>query len=106
MAELLERIGIRLGLTWTAQAAAPAPALAPVSAPAPAPALVFPPTEQVEALRAQIALGYVRGINRQLDAIAALGPDHAGFVDALRTLAARFDLDAMSAFLDRGAHHA
>jgi len=100
VAELLERIGVRLGVTWTTQAAAP------VTAPAPAPALAFPPVEQVEALRAQIALGYVRGINRQLDAIAALDPAYAGFVGALRTLAARFDLDAMSAFLDRGAHHA
>jgi signal transduction histidine kinase/CheY-like chemotaxis protein len=95
VAELLERIGIRLGLRWTTQATA-----------APAQALAFPPAEQVAALRAQIALGYVRGINRQLDAIAALDPVHAGFVDALRALAARFDLDAMAAFLDRGADHA
>lgn len=106
VAELLERIGVRLGLTWTAQAAAPVPSPVPASALLPPPPMRFPPPDQLDALRKQIALGYVRGIVRQLDAIAALDPAHAGFVNALRTLAARFDLDAMSAFLDRGADHA
>jgi hypothetical protein len=73
--------------------------------PAPAaerPALRFPPAAQLDALRSQLALGYVRGITRQLDTIAALDPQYAPFADTLRALAARFDLEAMSAFLDQG----
>jgi DNA-binding response OmpR family regulator len=66
--ELLERIGVRLALDWTMQHA-------PAMTPPPAPALRFPPTAQLDALREQITLGYVRGVNRQLDAIAALDPD-------------------------------
>jgi len=105
VAELLERIGERLGLAWTMPGAAPAavPASMPRPAPAPAPALTFPPAARLAALREHIALGYVRGITRELDAIAALDPGYAAFADALRALAARFDLDAMSAFLDREA---
>jgi signal transduction histidine kinase/CheY-like chemotaxis protein len=92
--ELLERIGARLGLDWRMQAA-PVPE-------ADRPALRFPPAAQLDALRAQLALGYVRGITRQLDTIAALDPQYAPFADTLRALAARFDLEAMSAFLDQG----
>jgi CheY-like chemotaxis protein len=92
--ELLERIGARLGLEWIMQGTAPAPASAP--------ALRFPPADQLAALREQVALGYVRGVNRQLDAIAALDPEYAAFADRLRKLAARFDLEAMAAFLEQG----
>jgi CheY-like chemotaxis protein len=95
--ELLERIGARLGLGWIMR---DTPAQAEEKTPAPAPR--FPPAEQLDALRAQVALGYVRGVNRQLDVIAALGPDYAAFTDLLRKLAARFDLEAMAAFLEQG----
>jgi hypothetical protein len=44
-------------------------------------------------------------VNRELDAIAALDPQYAAFADALRQLAARFDLDAMAAFIERGQTH-
>jgi len=93
VAELLARIGVRLALEWTL----------PVPAAAPAPVLVFPPLAQLDALRAQIALGYVRGVQRQLDDIAAGDASYLAFADALRQLAAKFDLDAMTAFLDAGA---
>jgi signal transduction histidine kinase/CheY-like chemotaxis protein len=92
--ELLERIGARLGLDWVMQAA-PAPATDRT-------ALRFPPAAQLDALREQLALGYVRGITRQLDAIAALDPQYVPFADTLRKFAVRFDLEAMSAFLDQG----
>ncbi|MBB3223083.1 hybrid sensor histidine kinase/response regulator [Pseudoduganella umbonata] len=98
VAELLERIGRRLGLEWLTQA--------PPAVPAPvAPALRFPPAAQLDALRDQIAAGYVRGIRAQLDAIGALGPDYDAFVAAMRGHAARFDLEAMSRFLEQGEHH-
>jgi signal transduction histidine kinase len=92
--ELLERIGARLGLDWVMQGAC-APARD-------APALRFPPAAQLAALREQLALGYVRGITRQLDAIAALDPQYAPFADTVRKFAARFDLEALSAFLEQG----
>ena len=92
VAELLERIGVRLGLDWTM----------PAVAAAPMPVLVYPPANQLTGLRAQIALGYVRGVRQQLDAI---DPRYAVFTDALRKLAAAFDLDAMTVFLDAGATH-
>jgi len=94
VAELLERIGVRLALAWTQAAVA-------VAAPAPA-LLVLPPAEHLIALRRQIALGYVRGVQRELDAI---DPRYAVFTDQLRQLAAGFDLDAMAALLDAGATH-
>jgi len=94
VAELLERIGARLGLDWVMHAE-PAPS-------SDRPVLRFPPAAQLEALREQLSLGYVRGITRQLDAIAALDPQYAPFATTLRGYAARFDLEAMAAFLDQG----
>jgi CheY-like chemotaxis protein len=106
VAELLERIGARLGLDW-AMRDAPAPAPAPVPAfPASPPVSDravprFPPAAQLAALRAQLALGHVRGIVRELDALAALDPEYAAFTDTLRKFATRFDLEAMAAYLDQ-----
>jgi signal transduction histidine kinase/CheY-like chemotaxis protein len=98
VAELLERVGQRLGIAWTTLDAAQAPeSAAPASAP-PAP----PPDADLAALREQLQLGYMRGIRRELDAIAALGPDAAAFADLLRGHAARFDLEAMKHLLQRG----
>ncbi|WP_338770496.1 ATP-binding protein [Massilia sp. METH4] len=95
VAELLDRIGKRLRLEWfTHQPAAAAPA-----------PLRLPPALHLDALRAQIASGYVRGIRAQLDTVAALGPEYQAFVDAMRGHAARFDLEAMSRFLEQGDHH-
>ncbi len=91
--ELLDRIGHRLGLEWLVQAPPAAPA-AP---------LVFPPAAELEALRHHVGMGYVRGINRQLD---ALDPRYPAFTATLRGHAARFDVEAMSRFLEQGDHHA
>jgi signal transduction histidine kinase/CheY-like chemotaxis protein len=93
VAELLERIGVRLALDWSMPAVAPA---------APA-VMVFPPPDQLDGLREQLALGYMRGVKNEIEAI---DPQYAVFTGALRQLAAKFDLDAMSAFLDGGDRHA
>jgi signal transduction histidine kinase/purine-cytosine permease-like protein/ActR/RegA family two-component response regulator len=98
VAELLERIGRRLQLEWTVQAPAPIAASAMP--------LRFPPAAALEALRGQLGMGYVRGITRQLDEIAALGNDYTPFLEAMRALAARFDLEAMSRFLEQGEQNA
>jgi len=97
VAELLERIGARLGLEWRMRPAEPPPAEQS--------ALAFPPAGQLDALRTQLRLGYVRGVKREIDAIAALDPQYAAFAGALRRFAARFDLEAMAAFIERGDGH-
>jgi signal transduction histidine kinase/CheY-like chemotaxis protein len=96
VAELVKRIGHRLGIAWEAAPAVPAAPPVPAQIPA------APPTEDLAALREQLRLGYMRGIRRELDAIAARGPDAAAFADTLRGHAARFDLEAMQHLLERG----
>ena len=91
VAELLERIGARLRLDWVMRDAPEPDRAAPR----------FPPAAQLAGLRAQLALGHVRGIIRELDALDPLGQDYAAFIDTLRKFAARFDLEAMAAFLDQ-----
>lgn len=89
--ELLDWIGRRLGLEWVSAEAEPVPS-APPAEPV---RLHYPPAEALDALDAQIELGYLRGILKQLDAIAALDPGHAEFVQVMRWLAAQFQFDAM-----------
>jgi CheY-like chemotaxis protein/anti-sigma regulatory factor (Ser/Thr protein kinase) len=98
VAELLERIGRRLQLEWTVQLPAQ---LAENTAP-----MRFPPAARLEALRSQLEMGYVRGVQRQLDEIAALGPEYTAFLETMRALAAGFDLEAMARFLEHGEHNA
>jgi DNA-binding NarL/FixJ family response regulator len=102
VAELLERIGQRLQLEWCTAPTVPTVPAPAIASPAP---LRLPPAAQLDALRAQVASGYVRGIRAQLDEIAALGPDYDAFVTAMRGHAARFDLEAISRFLEQGDHH-
>jgi CheY-like chemotaxis protein len=101
VSELLEWIGRRLGLEWETHAG-PKAISSEIMAPR---ELRFPPADQLEALRAQIKLGYVRGINARLDAIGALGPDYAPFADTLRGFAARFQLQAMVNFIEGRSSH-
>jgi signal transduction histidine kinase/DNA-binding LytR/AlgR family response regulator len=100
VAELLDRIGRLIGLEWTTRT--PVQALEHKAA---AP-MRFPPAAQLEALRGQVGLGYVRGIKQQLDEIAALGAEYGAFTEAMRGMAARFDLEAMSRFLEQGEQNA
>jgi signal transduction histidine kinase/purine-cytosine permease-like protein/DNA-binding NarL/FixJ family response regulator len=103
--ELLDWLGRTLRLHWVEVPLATVPASGPAAAsPAPAAAaspgtMVAPSPEQLEALQAVIDLGYLRGITRQLDQIAATEPACADFVQHLRTLARQFQLDAMSGVL-------
>jgi signal transduction histidine kinase/CheY-like chemotaxis protein len=102
VAELLDLIGRRLRLDWLTHTG---PKGISSEVIVEAPALLFPPACALDALRAQIKLGYVRGIVGQLDDIGALGPEYIAFTDAMRSYAARFQLDAMARFLDKGEHH-
>jgi signal transduction histidine kinase/CheY-like chemotaxis protein len=92
--ELLDWLGQRLGLVWTE-----APGPVAVAAPAPTPSLEAagrPTPERLRALQEAVSLGHVRGVQRLLDELDAAQPECRDFSDRLRTLAQRFQLDAMS----------
>jgi signal transduction histidine kinase/CheY-like chemotaxis protein len=100
--ELLDWIGRRLSLEWVT-AAAPQAISSEIAAPRPA--IVPPPGEYLDALRAQIKLGYVRGIVEALADIDELGAPYAPFVQTMRHLAATFQLDAMENFFKQDQDH-
>jgi signal transduction histidine kinase/purine-cytosine permease-like protein/ActR/RegA family two-component response regulator len=92
MAELLGWLQRRLALQWVDE---PATAATPVDD-ASAPALVPPPAEALRALDELVRLGYLRGIQKKLDALAAEHPASAAYIDRLRGLARGFQLDTMA----------
>ncbi|MDQ7989955.1 MAG: ATP-binding protein [Candidatus Dactylopiibacterium sp.] len=96
VAELLEWMGQRLGLEWTHAAPPAAPAL---PAEPPAPACTPLPAGLLDALAAQIRLGYVRGIQQALDALDAAAPAHAAWLAKQREALSRFDFDTMNDLL-------
>ena len=91
MAELLAWLQRRLALQWL-EDAAPATPLPP----SPAPILVAPPLDALLALDELVRLGYLRGIQKKLDAIETEQPACAGFVAQLRALASAFQLDSLA----------
>ena len=95
MVELVGWLERRLHLQWLQanpepEAAAPPPA---------ATALQKPPPHALRELDDLVRLGYVRGILKKLDALAAAWPDSAAFIDRLRALARGFDLETLAAQL-------
>jgi len=88
--DLLDWLGARLALQWRY---APTPA-AP-TAPAP-PKLVTPSRSQLQALAEVVSLGYLRGVQRQLDEIETRRPDCAPWLAQMRALAQAFQLDRMT----------
>jgi len=112
--ELLEWLGRVLKLEWSSEPApkplasrratpsAAAPAAVDASSAEPAEAL--PDVTSLHALAEQVRVGYPRGIHRWLDHIDATEPACAAFTQRLRTLAGRFQLDAMAADIARALH--
>ena len=98
--ELLDWLGKRLNLEWV-RAHRPVPAAPSVTAPAQP--ITPPGADYVRELRELIDLGYLRGILAKLDEIERLDPVHAEFVSVMRTLAARFQFDAMKEILRKNA---
>jgi signal transduction histidine kinase/CheY-like chemotaxis protein len=94
--ELLDWIGRKLELTWVTQAGA-GTGTGPARG-----AAAIPPAEHLDALREQLKLGYVRGLQARLDIIRALDPAYAGFCDTVQTHASRFELDVLARFLEQG----
>ena len=88
MAELLAWLQQRLALQWVHAE--------PDESPAPAPRLLPPPAEALRALDELVRLGYLRGIQKKLDAIDADHPASVAFVANLRALARGFQLDTLA----------
>jgi CheY-like chemotaxis protein len=96
--ELLDWLGARLALQWlsvpAASPVAPPAMAAPVAASGPAPS-----REQLQALQQVVSLGYPRGVQRLLDEIEAARPDCSAWLGPLRTLAAGFEFDRMTPWI-------
>ncbi len=92
MAELLGWLQRRLDLQWVDEPATPA---ADADA-AGAPPMVPPPADALRALDELVRLGYLRGIQKKLDALAAEHPASAAYIHRLRGLARGFQLDTMA----------
>ncbi len=93
MAELLGWLERRLDLHWIDT---PAEAPAPAGTGEAVPTLVPPPPDALRALDELVRLGYLRGIQKKLDAVAAAHPASAAWIDRLRGLARGFQLDTMA----------
>ena len=85
--ELLDWLGLQLGLHWLA--APPLPA-APAAGPQPLGGALL------QALREAVELGYPRGVQRLLEQIETERPDCAAWVSRLRLLAHGFQFDTMA----------
>ena len=97
MEELLDWVGERLAIEWIHEAP-PGDPPAPVKT---SKTFSIPPEEDLRELVDQVGLGYVRGIHLSLDRLAEKHPDHNEFLEHLRELLNRFQLDTMSDILKR-----
>ena len=79
-----------MALQWVHAELEESPAPAPASSPLP------PPAEALRGLDELVRLGYLRGIQKKLDAIDADHPASMAFVANLRTLARGFQLDTLA----------
>ncbi|WP_022981028.1 ATP-binding protein [Ideonella sp. B508-1] len=96
LGELLDWLGQHLGLTWLPGDGAVAEAREVAQA-----AQHLPPPAALASLREVVALGYPRGVQRQLEAIAQGHPEAAAFTERARTMARNFQLDALHDWLNR-----
>ena len=97
MAELLAWLQTRLALQWLyAEVIDRNANLEPAPDGDLAGPMATPPAEALQALDELVRLGYLRGIQRKLDAIEAEHPDCAAFVGRLRGLAKGFQLDTLA----------
>lgn len=110
--ELLDWIGQRLHLEWVTKVSSESilashaerdfnqqHSLQPASQ-----LLVFPPDSHLQDLRELAKLGYVRGILKKLDEIALKDAQYNLFVSNIRQFAERFQLDAMTKYLNEAAN--
>jgi CheY-like chemotaxis protein len=92
--ELLDWLGRRLGVQWVEAARVVAPE--PVGPALSATPEAIPSVEALRSLEDQIHAGYVRGVHKVLDQIAAAEPQCEAFVQRHRQWARQFQLDALA----------
>jgi len=96
---LLELIGYLLKINWRHESSQ---VLIPVWDPS---AESRPPVQHIEELLRLAEIGYVRAIQLKLDQLAFDYPEHAAFVNRLRSLIDRFELDEFAATLKVRDNH-
>jgi signal transduction histidine kinase/FixJ family two-component response regulator len=94
VSELLDWLGRRLGVQWVEAARADVPE--PVGPALAATPEAMPSVEALRSLEDQIHAGYVRGVHKVLDQIAAAEPQCEAFVQRHRQWARQFQLDALA----------
>lgn len=92
---LLDLVAAQLGLAWVQAPGAPRPPQAGGAAPLP-PALAARATPHCAAIERLVKIGHVRGIEAEIDAIAALGPRAAPLADRMRAALDNFDLQRLA----------
>ncbi len=97
--ELLDWLGKRLQLQWIVAERADASAAHATPKTGSGDADVLPSLEALHSLEDQIHAGYIRGVHKALDQIAAAEPQCDAFVQRLRGMAKQFQLDAMAQLL-------
>ncbi|GGF47279.1 hybrid sensor histidine kinase/response regulator [Azorhizobium oxalatiphilum] len=91
---LLEKIRVQLNLEWTTQQDAPdVPAVPPAPAKPPA-------ASHLDELLKLGQIGYVRGIQAKLQALATESPEHEPFVREMNDIVRTFDLNRYMAVLE------
>ncbi|MGE0111306.1 hybrid sensor histidine kinase/response regulator [Aquabacterium sp.] len=95
--EMLDWLGRQLQLDWIVAERSAEVSASPGSQHDPE---AYPSTQALRSLEDQIHAGYVRGVHKALDQIAAAEPHCAPFVQRMRTLARQFHLDAMAKLID------
>jgi ABC-type transporter Mla subunit MlaD len=98
--ELLDWLGRRLGLQWIEVERSPAASTAASTITPAAVPDALPKLEALHQLEEQVHAGYIRGVHKVLDQIAAAQPECEAFVARLRDLARQFQLDALAREVD------
>ena len=102
VAELLDWLGLQLGLKWTRAEPARKPlyaAAGEIAAP-----LRWPSAAVLEPLHEAVKLGHVRGVNREIEIIAGGDPAYQPFVAQMRALAGQFHFETMNQILAKASH--
>jgi hypothetical protein len=99
--DLLEQIQLHLSVSWVFQGetADHNPERAPREG-----GTVAPPVQRLLALREHARIGYSKGVQRELDAIAALDPLYLPYVARLREPAKEFRMKEIVTIIEETLH--
>lgn len=99
--ELLAWLGKRLAIEWVAPSSVSAPSTHAQGGSHQQKPMVLPPQAYLDAIKTQLNIGYMRGVIKHLDEVAAQDVQYAVFVEEMRQLAARFEIAAMKNLIER-----